>query len=58
MKAVIVPDPDNERGMRAVDERTGKILALGRLEVEVFDYGPGEHITEVSFIYRSLEAPK
>lgn len=33
MRAVVVPDPDNERGHLVVDGASGKVLARGHLEV-------------------------
>jgi hypothetical protein len=33
LEAVVVPDPDNERGVRVVNKQTGELIATGHLEV-------------------------
>lgn len=35
MTAVVVVDPDNERGVRVIDMATGKIIAHGHLVVSL-----------------------
>jgi len=38
---VIVPDPDNERGVRMVEHDTGEIVAVGHLEAVSPDFEGG-----------------
>lgn len=55
MRAVLVDDPDNERGHRVIDIESGRILASGYLEVATPELFTEPSPTPRSAIVRFVE---
>lgn len=50
--AVIIPDPDNERGVRAINPDTGKIIAYGYLTCDIHEGEKPGSVATVNFVSR------